>query len=195
MKKIIYILTFMLNAKVGSSKSTIKKKKMDVDELTDELTIYIIPPPYPLNFRSPGSLAKSLWKNAIVCMFRKYKHPMGHLVVHLASKEKGHDIYTGSIMKNKFHAFFTIIRTGMGYGTMLHSFKGKEDDEKKVYKEIEERKAKGNITFVKFKLDSSTYNKLYNFYQDCKDIELHKNYGAALDPLKGEGAGCSSYGV
>lgn len=157
-----------------------------------ELTIYSIPAPLQLHWKSPGQLVFSYIRNTFsTSVYRKNKHPIGHMLVHL--KDSSHEVIAG--VSAVRHAGMTrkVLFKGYGLGILFEKIKGQLDETAKNLPEILQRAERGDIAFIRFRISQAAFDRLWNYYVAYKEKELYKVYNGQNHPFTGEGAGCSAF--
>jgi hypothetical protein len=157
-----------------------------------ELTIYSIPAPHPLQWHSPGQLVFSYLRNSLSpSVYRNNKHPIGHMLVHL--KDSTHDMIAG--VSAVRHAGMTrkVLFNGYGLGILFEKIKGQLDETAKNLPDILQRAERGDIAFIRFRISQVAFDRLWTYYEAYKEKGLYKIYNGQNHPFTGEGAGCSAF--
>lgn len=157
-----------------------------------ELTIYSIPAPHKMHWKSPGQLVFSYIRNAFSSsVYRKNKHPIGHMLVHL--KDSSHEVIAG--VRAVRHSGMTrkVLFKGYGLGILFEKIKGQLDETAQNLPDILQRAERGDIAFIRFRISQAAFDRLWNYYEAYKEKELYKIYNGLNHPFNGEGAGCSAF--
>jgi len=163
--------------------------------LQNTLTLYFIPSPFGIDWRSPSTLARTIVKNKLAIHSRF----MGHVNIELKGITETHgeiDYLTGMTARN-MKAVPLLLKEKMGLGILFHSFEGMLEKKELLIPELMTYLKQGNekINFVQFVLNEQTTDKLVQYLKQYKENGLDKYYGLYNDPLKCEGAGCSAFGA
>jgi hypothetical protein len=152
------------------------------------ITLFFIPSPYGMDWSSPASLAKT----AIVNKISLRKRFMGHVYIELRSPSER--IMTGMSSKT-MNALPLLIKEKKGFGILFHSFDGHLEQTHELVPEIDKRLRKGELTFSKYLLHRSNFNRLVEYLHLYKEKGGHLYYGLHNRPLHLEGSGCSAFGA
>lgn len=156
-----------------------------------ELTIYSIPAPHKLQWKSPGQLVFSYLRSSFSSSVYRNKHPIGHMLVHL--KDSTHEVITG--VSAVRHAGMTrkVLFNVYGLGILFEKIKGQLDETAHNLPEILRRAERGDIAFIRFRISQAAFDRVWNYYEAYKEKELFKIYNGQNHPFTGEGAGCSAF--
>ncbi len=150
------------------------------------LTVYVYPSPYGIDWSSP----KNLTRTAIRNQFNRIGRSIGHIHIEIKSPQK--QILTGMIQKSKIEERKLLFLDQIGFGILLHSFKGALETTEDILKELERRKTKiGKLSFIRFLISKNTFDRLEQYLNEYKNTDLH--YGLPNRPRYLEGAGCTAY--
>ncbi len=159
-----------------------------------EMTVYVISPNVPMNWKSPQALLVSYVNNILARnKYVKRRHPMGHLIVEL--KDTGSYSLIGIVAESKSDLAYKVSVKGYGLGILVTRLAGQMQEEADNRKEVEKRCEKGDITFLKFKINRATFTKLKQYLAEYKERGYDKIYNGENKPREGKGAGCSAFGV
>jgi len=158
------------------------------------LTLYAIPPPHAISWKTPHQLVLSIGRNFLIKnRAASPARPMGHIIVELV---KGGDTVLTGIVANQPKDFFSaILREKYGLGVLFKLFEGHLEKKEILIPEIEDRKKSGKIAFITFNISDSSYNHLKNYIDSFRVLGYDKLYNGLNDPRHGDGSGCSAFGV
>lgn len=157
-----------------------------------ELTIYTIPSPKGINWESPRKLVFSYIANTLVrSRYGKEKHPIGHMLVELRDSTRYALVGTTAIP----HSGMTkkVIRKGYGLGILFETLSGKLDEKEANLPQIDLRCETGGLAFIRYKISSSVFNRLWQYLEEYKQKGYDKLYNGDNKPREGQGAGCSAF--
>lgn len=156
-----------------------------------ELTIYSIPAPHKMQWKSPGQLVFSYLRNSFSSSVYRNKHPIGHMMIHL--KDSSHEVIAG--VSAVRHAGMTrkVLFNGLGLGILFEKIKGQLDETARNLPDILQRAEQGDIAFIRFRLSQAAFDRLWTYYEGYKEKGLYKIYNGQNHPFTGEGAGCSAF--
>lgn len=159
-----------------------------------ECTIYTIPSPKGINWKSPSRLLFSYVSN-MVCRsrYKKEKHPIGHMIVELKDSNRhalvGVSNVHGSGMSGK------VLRKGYGLGILFSTISGTIEENDKNMPQVAQRCETGDIAFITYKINRPVFDRLLQYLHEYKVKGYHLNYNGWNKPREGLGAGCSAFAV
>lgn len=159
---------------------------------TQEITIYTIPSPKGVNWKSPGTLMLSYISNTFAkSRYGREKHPIGHMIVELKDSIR----YALCGATNQAHSGMTkkVIRKGYGLGILFETISGRLDEQDKNLSQLRQRSEAGDIAFVTFKINQLVFDRLWQYLQEYKLKGYDKLYNGSNKPREGLGAGCSAF--
>lgn len=159
-----------------------------------ELTIYTMPAPRKVNWKSPGKLVKSSLINQIVSTpYGKYRHPIGHMVVELQDSTRyelvGMAPENSTIPKDK------VMKDGYGLGVLFSVIDGRLEHKDYNLPDVKARLKNGDIAFVNYKISQKTFDRLWQYLTSYKERGYDKFYNGTNKPREGTGSGCSAFAV
>lgn len=159
-----------------------------------QLTIYALAPPKPLNWKSPHTLLYSVSRNIFIAKNNpNFIRPMGHFVIELCSKTD--TILTG-IVSNQYNSFFeSFFVNKRGMGILFDIFPGHLESESELRPELAYRAEKGTMAFVRFDITDSSFEYLKTYIDSFKHYGFDKLYNGQNKPLEGKGAGCAAFAM
>jgi hypothetical protein len=159
-----------------------------------EITLYVIPPPVPMNWHSPQALLVSYIKNLTArSKYFKRRHPMGHVVVEL--RDSAHMVVAGIVAESKADLAYRVYAKGYGLGILFTPLPGKMEEGDINTRELSERLKKGDVAFIRFRINDAAFNRLWQYIHEYKERGYDRIYNGANKPREGKGAGCSSFGL
>lgn len=159
-----------------------------------ECTIYTIPSPMGINWKSPSRLLFSYIGN-MVCRsrYKKEKHPIGHMIVELKDSNRhvlvGVSNVHGSGMSGK------VLRKGYGLGILFATISGTIEETDKNRPQVAQRCETGDIAFITYRVNRQVFDRLWQYLHEYKAKGYHLNYNGWNKPREGLGAGCSAFAV
>lgn len=158
------------------------------------LTIYAIPSPKPLNWKSPHHLLVSLSKNYMIKQKKVYSNrQIGHVFIEIIDAN-GDSLYTSMSTKDD-ESYDDVIKKKKGMAVLFKRYAGLTEPPEDIKKEITGRADDGRIAFVRFLITEAAVMHLKNFIDSFCLLGYDKIYGGMNLPRKGKGTGCSSYAV
>ncbi|HEY6064036.1 MAG TPA: hypothetical protein VIV35_10535, partial [Chitinophagaceae bacterium] len=157
-----------------------------------EITIYTIPSPKGINWKSPGTLMLSYISNTFAkSRYGSEKHPIGHMIVELKDSSR----YALCGATSKAHSGMTkkVMREGYGLGILFETINGKLEEQDINLSQLRKRSEAGDIAFVTFKINQLVFDRLWQYLHEYKLKGYDKLYNGSNEPRKGLGAGCSAF--
>ena len=163
---------------------------------TEELTLFVIPPPKRLDWESPAKLLRSLYDMQKAAFFepKGSKHKIGHVFVSLRSRFHP-QVLTGMTTYNSSEEIDLVKSQGYGIGVLTADLRGKLDAAGPLAREVALRLREGRIGYIRFAISDEMSIRLWNYYKQYCARGMDEHYGGANRPIYGEGGGCSAFGV
>lgn len=163
------------------------------------LTLYFIPSPLGLNWKTPTTLARDIVKNyAVKGRFGNTRRFMGHVNIELKYNDQGRDVHilTGMVA-SELKAIPLLLKEKIGLGIVFHSFPGKLESKEELIPELNRYAQEGNskMNFCKYLISDSMAKRIENYINEYREKNIGRYYGLFNSPLHGEGAGCSAFGA
>lgn len=179
LKKRLFVIAFSTFALVGSAQ---------------EMVLYTIPSPRPLNWRSPHTLFMSYIENlAVHTGYPHHRHPLGHLMIEL--RDTAHYALAGLVAESRAEMFNSVTKERYGMGALFTIFKGKMETGADNYHQLIDRYPKGDIAYIKFLLSPRAFSRLWQYMLEYSERGYDKKYNGRNKPREGEGAGCSAFAM
>ena len=159
---------------------------------SQEITIYTIPSPKGINWKSPGTLIFSYISNTFAkSRYGRDKHPIGHMIVEL--KDSTRYALCGATSESHSGAAKKVMRKGYGLGILFETISGKLEEKEDNLPQLQQRSVKGDMAFVTFKINQFVFDRLWEYLQEYKLKGYDKLYNGSNKPREGLGAGCSAF--
>ncbi len=167
---------------------------LSVTATAQELTLYVLPAPKPINWQSPRSLVFSYINNAIIAnkYGRGQKHAIGHVMVEL--KYKDHYALVGTTATSNRYMMHKVMHRGWGLGILFATINGKLEEANINQPQLQERTASGEMVYIRYKINAQMFERLWAYLQEYKARGYDKYYNGENNPRAGKGAGCSAFG-
>lgn len=157
------------------------------------LEVFIVAPPNPIKWESPGKLLKSSLSNAI----SKDYAPNGHFIVHLSSDVPNRfgatQVLTGISRANARESIRITREEKLGLSAMLYTFEGHLDSARSDVAELKLAKSQNRLSSLIIPLSSAKANELMGFLDNYISYGSYKNYGGNKNTATGEGSGCADF--
>ncbi|MCM0605736.1 MAG: hypothetical protein KA715_06560 [Xanthomonadaceae bacterium] len=165
----------------------------------DSVTFYIVPAPV-MDWTNVGTISRTAltlignWFWTSVAKQESIR-PLGHsiLAVHCGG-ERSMSAFTASDAMTDESAEW-VNEKHAGLSVLFLKFPSQFESYEKMMKLLSDRYKTGKALFLKYLVSSAQCKKVQEYVSEFAKSEAGKWYGLSLDPLKGEGAGCTSYVV
>jgi hypothetical protein len=158
-----------------------------------ELTMYVLPAPKGIQWTSPHTVLSSYVKNMMTKNTAGKRHDMGHVIVEL--KNGNSYALIGMSPAGKYTLSWKVLFCGYGFGGFYYGFKGEMTNAAVNLPEIERRIKNGTVAYIKMKLSSAVFDRVWKYATEYEQYGYNKIYNGTNRPRYGEGAGCSAFGV
>ena len=156
----------------------------------DELTLYVFPSP-GIDWSSPSSLAADT-----LAFGMTKKRSIGHVTVELTCGGNApFHIMTGVSQVTNVESAKVLFLQGYGLGILFYDFKGESELEKDLTPELQTRFDSGKLSFINYKINHKTCERLETYVTEYLARGYDKHYGLTNRPLHGEGSGCSAFAL
>ena len=155
-----------------------------------EMLMYVIPSPLGVNWAKPDGVLRAI-KNYIV---PGKHHYIGHVIVELRQDNETIALaaMTGDTNIRVIRELFT---EGIGLGFLFHTFPGRLECYSHLKDDLEKHIKHRRVSYLRFNIDEERLKLAKQFLDNWMENGLYQKYGLWQEPLVGEGAGCSSFGV
>ncbi len=159
-----------------------------------ELTLYVIPSKKTLNFQSPRRLMLSLLQSKFAkTAYPQYSHPVGHIIVEL--RDSSRSTLTGMVASSLTPLTKMVCLQGYGLSTLFAASPGYLREGRSNRDDIEMRYPTGDIAYIRFALQQTTFDTLWQYMQQYKQRGYDTIYNGLNKPREGKGANCSAFAV
>ncbi|MBK7427799.1 MAG: hypothetical protein IPI60_12600 [Saprospiraceae bacterium] len=192
----LIVLSFSTAISNISAQSNINQldSSLSTNESPYQLTIYVVPSTEWLGWNSPLALMKNTAWNKIFPVFpKKKKRAIGHVFVELT--DGNYRFFGGMTTQGGNHQMNKVMKEGYNLGILFAEFPGALDCPKKLQIELDKRCEDGEIAFMTFKLHKDNFERLKEYVEQYKQREYHLIYNGKNQPRRGQGAGCSAFGI
>jgi len=159
--------------------------------LAQDLTLYTMPSPREINWKTPRGLMMSAITNNLTLKHRKAKHAIGHVFIQLSHQERGELILTGSVPRPEDDSNKKVLKQGYGLGILFTDMLGRLENTEDLLNEIPARFESGRIAYIRFKLNDANYDRLKTYLNNYRARGYGNNYNGLNRPREGLGAGFS----
>jgi len=193
--KSVFIALFLF----FSTTTTVAQKTQENKE--HEITLYIMPSMYPLDWSSPASLYKSMK----VCYLKTIGLPdnylLGHMTVRLESPLLDKPLVMAQTSGSVQEKTDLVLKQKVGFGIMGAALTGRIEPEHEIEHKLKVYAHRKKLAYLKFRISEKAMNRILTFIDSYKQKINHTYaacdfYGGAFWPrYKNEGGGCSTFGI
>lgn len=162
--------------------------------VADELTLTFIRSPLGINWKTPYTMAISTVANSAVPM-KKRAFSISHLFVKLKCDSLKYERLTGMTSSTDEDRDL-LFNQGYGYGIIFHTYPGKLETAEDITRDLQSYKGSRRVANMTIKISESTCARLKTYLEEYEERGFGEMYaGLQARPRKGEGAGCSAFGM
>lgn len=145
-----------------------------------------------LNWSTPGSLTRTTLLSGTKDLLRGQENiALGHVTVKLEC-EDGFSLHTAMTQEDPMESVRLLTSGNIGLGILFHRFAGRLENQEEIERRLERNR---NVRFLKLALSGPTCSRLKDYAREFEAQGHSRYYGLLLRPRKGEGAGCSAFGI
>lgn len=198
--KYIIVLVVALSFAAGSPVFSTTQSDVSDSASQHDLTIYVMPTMYPLNWSSPSDLYHSMYDCYKSTMFLSHNYLLGHVVVRLKSTLLKEPYYVAMTASNKQEKLDLLFRQKIGMGIMGATMEGRIESSAEIQENISIYKERKKLGFINYQINQKAVQRILTFIENYS--AKNKNgkapcqfYGGAFWPsYEQEGSGCSAFG-
>lgn len=162
----------------------------------DTVSLHLFKSPKGINWASPWKMTISTLQNSLVNTGDKRAFSISHVFVELNCNSTGEHIFRGQTSIENSGERELIFKKGYGMGVMFHTYEGQYETEQAVHSGIADYDGSSRYGTYTAVINPATCQRLLRYEREYVARGYGKLYsGLQADPLKGEGAGCSAYGM
>ncbi len=187
---------FLLQIKVFSF-----DKVHEGDTNLHELTLYVMPTLFPLDWEGPAALYKSMKSGYLRTITKRDNYLLGHVAVRLSTPLLSKPLLiaqTSGSLKEKLDLVF---RQKVGYAIIGAPLEGRIETPEEITHKLNVYSKRNKLAFIKYLLSEKAAKRMINFIENYS-IKMNEHhapsdfYGGAFWPrYYNEGAGCSAFAV
>lgn len=162
----------------------------------DSVTLHLFKSPKGINWSSPWTMTFSTLKNSLVNTKGKRAFAISHVFIEVKCDSTGERILRGQTSADDSEERELLFKKGYGLGLMFHTYKGKYETDSTIERDMapyEGSTRRGEYTAL---INPATCQRLLQYEREYQALGYGSLYsGLQADPLKGEGTGCSAFGM
>ncbi|MFN4149511.1 MAG: hypothetical protein ACK4IX_01075 [Candidatus Sericytochromatia bacterium] len=171
------------------------KEIIDKDPESNYVFLFVFRSAEYLDWSNPSDLAKTTLKSQIMKKLKGDASSIGHAQIAWHCND-GNNVSSGATGQTGQHGDegFQLVKNGWGLSTLDTVFTdGYLESEDEVNERVKIADSKNNLAWVAFKTDYKSCMGMSDFVKAYDKSGAAVNYGFPVDPLKYEGAGCTSF--
>lgn len=192
----LFVVLFIFTSTL-SSENKLTKASPEIHELT----LYLMPTLYPLDWESPSSLYKSMRLCYIKSITKRDNYLLGHLAVGLNSSLLPKPLLIAQSSGSLREKLDLIFNKKVGYAIIGAPLKGRIETDKELRHKLKIYAKRDKLAFIRYKISKKAAQRILDFIElySSKLNDQHAPsdfYGGAFWPrFHHEGAGCSAFGM
>jgi hypothetical protein len=172
------------------------------DDTTElhEITLFLMPTMYPLDWSSPSSLYKTMLNIYMKTIGLKDNYLLGHLAVRLTTPLLKEPLFTAQSSLRWQERVDMVLKQRVGYGILGAALQGRIEPAEEIQHKLRIYRDRKKLGFITFRVNRTAMQRMLTFlngYQQKITEEYAPSdfYGGAFWPrYYKEGAGCSTFG-
>lgn len=162
----------------------------------DSITLHLMRSPLGINWKSPFSMTISALRNSLADTQGRRAFGISHVFVEVSCDSTGEKIYRGQTSSDDSNERELIFKESFGLGVMFHTYKGKYEKDSAILKDLISYEGSERRGAFKALISPTTCQRMLRYAEEYESLGFGNIYsGLQADPLKGEGAGCSAFGI
>lgn len=192
---VVILIVWVKNTAYG------KPKLKFLEPKNHELTIYVIPSMYELDWDSPAALYKTVKSCYAKTMHYKTNYLTGHTIVEVNSPKLEKPLLVAQMSSSMKEKRQMIFKEKAGYAIIGAILQGKMETEEEIIHALRVYAKRKKLAFVKYSISDEAFERVIDFISHYSgnqnpDYTPYINYGGAFWPrFKEEGSGCSAFGM
>lgn len=164
--------------------------------MADSFSLHLFRSPLGIDWSTPWNMTISTLKNSLADTQGMRAYSISHVFVEVKCDSIGTHIYRGQTSSDDSNEKELLFKQKYGLGVMFHTYKGKFEKDESILKDMapyEGSERRGRFTAL---ISSQTCQRMLQYVKEYEQRGYGNIYsGLQADPLKGEGAGCSAFGM
>lgn len=197
------IFTIFLFLHLSSMHTTMKAELRNPQEnQTHELTVFVVPTKYPLDWSSPSSIYKSMRKCYVRSLGQKVNYLLGHVAMRMESPFlEESPYYFAQMSLSTKEKTKLIYKDRVGMGIMGITLGGEIEPGERLQSKLAYYAKKDMVTFITFRISDNAAKRAIEYInhytgKSNNGFTTSKYYNGAFWPrYKEEGGACSTFAM
>ncbi len=188
-------LCFIISTFIANGQSNLKK------EALHEITLFLIPSLYPLNWENPATLFNTTQSCILKSIIIPDKYILGHLIVRINTPQLEQPLFMGVVSAKEKELINLAFKQKVGLGILGVVTKGRLETEAELKRKLEAYKERKMVAFVTYRINDKAMQRILQFVYHFTKKKNGKTapsdfYSDAFWPrYHNEGAGATAIGV
>lgn len=175
--------------------------KINASVSSHELTIYVMPTLFPLDWESPAALYHSVRRGYMRNIFRSNHYLLGHVAVELNSTHLDEPLLIAQTSGTFSEKWDLIMKQKAGYAIIGAPLEGRLEQPGELRRKLRVYSRRGKLAFIRYRLNDIAANRIMQFIRTYSEKMNDKYapsdfYGGAFWPrYYNEGSGCSAFAM
>lgn len=164
-----------------------------------ELTLYVMPTLYPLNWDSPASLYTSVKSSLVKTITKSNHYLIGHVAIKLKSSLLAQPILTGQASGPLSEKLNLLFKQKVGFAIVGLPISGRLETAQELEKKLEAYRKRKKLAFIRYQINEEAAQRIISFLKEYstkndKGQAASDFYGGVFWPrYHNEGSGCSAF--
>lgn len=187
---LLWIGIYSINAQVNADNNQ-----------THEITLFVMPTLYPLDWTGPAQLLESVKSCYLKTMTQSDNYLIGHLAVGIKSPLVSNPYYIAQASSSMQEKINLLYKQKIGLGILGASMQGRMETTEELTHKFNVYAQRKKLAFIKFKINKTALNRILQFISAYKQEDATGSapcdyYGGSFWPrFHNEGSGCSAFGI
>jgi len=166
-----------------------------------EITLYVMPTLFPLDWTSPASLYNTMKECYIKTANVSDNYLLGHLAVKISSPLLPAPLLFAMTAANKWERINLVLKEKIGFGIMGYPLEGRFETERELNKKLAVYAKRGKLAFITYRINEIAAKRMIGLVNEMSTLREDNKaacnyYGGAFWPrYENEGSGCSAMGM
>lgn len=171
------------------------------DSELHEVTLFVMPTMYPLDWSSPSSLYRSMLRCYTKTLLLPDNYLLGHLAVRLNTPLLDEPRLLAMTSADSFEKIDMIFNKKIGFGILGSPWKGRLEGDTELNRQLNIYARREKLAFITYRVVKETMERILLFVEKFSSnmnglYSQSSFYGGTFWPLYyNEGSGCSNFGI
>ncbi|GAB1414788.1 hypothetical protein MASR2M117_01940 [Paludibacter sp.] len=197
----LVLISFFSSYAIAEGTSNSKDNLASKNEEIHELTVFVVPTKYTLDWSTPSTICKTMRKCYVKSMGLKINYLLGHVALRINTPLLPEPLYFAQTSLSTPEKTKLILKDKVGFGIMGHTLSGGIEPHESLAAKLPHYAGKNMLTFIKFRITKEAAQRVLDFYTEysrkLEDGHASCNYygGHFWPRYEQEGGACSTFGM